>query len=73
MGLSKLFFLVASYEFAYFTSRRSGRSFFMGLRYFSISISSFIDSLYIHNFPRSDIGVNFIVSIELNRFFLLFI
>lgn len=63
MGLSKLFLLVASYEFAYFTSRRSGRSFFMGLRYFSIGLSSFIDSLYDHIFPGTDSSINYYVSI----------
>ena len=75
LGLSKLFVLVASYEYAYLASRRSGRSFFMGIRYFAISASAFIDSLYIHVFPGTDTTVNFVVcylSIEnsyfVNRF-----
>ena len=71
MGLSKLFLLVTSYEFAYFASRRSGRSLFMGLRYFSIGASSFVDSLYIHIFPGTDASVNFIVRIASNYFALL--
>ena len=70
MGLSKLFLIVASYEFAYFTSRRSGRSFFMGLRYFSIGLSSFIDSLYNHVFPGTDINTNYFVSTCQLSFFL---
>ena len=70
MGLSKLFVIVASYEFPYFASRRSGRSFFMGIRYFAIGLSSFIDTLYDPFFPGTNINVDYVVSVRSNDFLL---
>ncbi|CAF4361887.1 unnamed protein product, partial [Adineta steineri] len=44
MGVSEVFAMVASYEFAYFAAPQSAQSLFMSLRFASIGVSSFIGS-----------------------------
>ncbi len=63
MGLSELFALVASYEFAYFAAPRSAQSLFMSLRFVSIGISSFIGTAYITVFSTYSVKMDFSVSI----------
>lgn len=62
MGFSELFLMVASFEFAYYASPRSAQTLFMSLRFCSLGISSFVGSLFIYVFPRTDIYLDFTVS-----------
>ena len=48
MGLSELFIMVASYEYAYFSAPVSGQSLFMSLRFCLIGLSSIVGVLYIN-------------------------
>ena len=52
IGLSELFSMVASYEFAYFAAPRSGQSLFMSLRFAAAGVAVFIDLLYSHWFLK---------------------
>ncbi len=65
MGLSELFAMVASYEFAYFAAPRSAQSLFMSLRFVSIGISSLIGSGFIAAFPTTSFNLDFSVSIKI--------
>lgn len=69
MGLSELFVMVASFEFAYFTSRRSAHSLCMSLRFCSIGISAFMSSIYIAFFSENGISLDFNVSVKFNEHF----
>lgn len=46
IGLSELFSMVASYEFAYFAAPRSGQSLFMSVRFAAAGVAVFVDYLY---------------------------
>ncbi len=72
MGLSELFAMIASYEFAYLAAPRSGQSLFMSLRFCSLGISSFISTGYMYVFPTTSFVLNFSVSIKSNNFLSLF-
>ncbi len=69
MGLSELFAMVASYEFAYFAAPRSAQSLFMSLRFVSIGISSLIGSGFIAAFPTTSFNLDFSVSIKIKHTF----
>ncbi|CAM2697840.1 unnamed protein product [Rotaria socialis] len=47
MGLSEVFGMVASFEFAYLAAPRSAQSFIMSLRFCSLGLSSFISDAYV--------------------------
>jgi hypothetical protein len=69
MGLSELFAMVASYEFAYFAAPRSAQSLFMSLRFVSLGISSFIGSGFIAAFPTTSFNLDFSVSVKIEHTF----
>ena len=62
MGLSEIFAMVASYEFAYYAATRSAQSLFMSLRFCLSGISSFIGAAYVYFFPTTSVQLNFLVS-----------
>ena len=64
MGFSELFLMVASFEFAYYASPRSAQTLFMSLRFFSLGVSSFLRSLFIYIYPRTDVYLDFTVSLN---------
>ncbi|CAF3803016.1 unnamed protein product [Adineta steineri] len=59
MGVSEVFAMVASYEFAYFAAPQSAQSLFMSLRFASIGVSSFIGSGFMAWFPTSSFNIDF--------------
>lgn len=63
MGVSELFVMVASYEFAYFAAPRSAQTLFMSLRFLTIGLSSFIGSGYIAAFKSDEYSLDFAVSL----------
>ena len=65
MGISELFVMVASYEFAYFAAPRSAQTLFMSLRFFTIGLSSFIGSGYIAAFRTNSFMLDFSVSLKM--------
>ena len=69
MGLSELFVMVASFEFAYFASRRSTHSLFMSLRFCSIGVSSFLGWMYMAVFSGTTTLLDFSVSVKLEKSF----
>jgi hypothetical protein len=69
MGISELFAMVASYEFAYFTAPRSAQSLFMSLHFCSVGVSSFISAAYIYIFPTTKFVVDFTVSVKIEKDF----
>ena len=68
MGLSELFIMAASFEFAYFASRRSTHSLFMSLRFCSIGVSSFIGWIYMTIFAETGTLLDFKVSVRSDKF-----
>lgn len=62
MGLSEVFGMVASYEFAYMAAPRSAQSLIMSLRFCSLGLSSFLGEAYVSIFSKSkdifDFGVS---------------
>ena len=72
MGLSELFVMTASFEFAYFASRRSTHSLFMSLRFCSIGTSSFIGWIYMAIFARTATVLDFGVSVSRDKSFSFF-
>jgi hypothetical protein len=75
MGISELFVMVASFEFAYFAAPRSAQTLFMSLRFCAIGVSSFIGTGYIAAFKTKSTSLDFSVSIEFTNsiFVILFI
>ena len=65
MGLSELFIMVASFEYAYFAAPRSAQSLFMSLRFCSAGISSFIGAAYVAYYPSPSFQLDFGVSTEI--------
>lgn len=61
MGISEIFAMVASYEFAYYAATRSAQSLFMSLRFCLQGISSFIGAAYVYFFPTNYVQLNFLV------------
>ena len=61
IGLSELFTLVGSYEYAYFCAPRSAQALFMSLRFCTLGLSSYIGAAFLYAFPTSKISVNFTV------------
>lgn len=61
MGLSEIFAMTASYEFAYYAARRSAQSLLMSLRFFLLGVLSFIGALCIYIYtqlPNKPISVS---------------
>jgi hypothetical protein len=65
MGVSELFVMVASFEFAYLAAPRSAQTLFMSLRFCAIGLSSFIGTGYIAAFKTKSSSLDFTVSIEI--------
>jgi len=65
LGLGELFAMIASFDFAYFCSPRSGHSLFMTLRFCALGLSSFISVAYISIFSGQSNKFDFSVSILL--------
>ncbi|CAF1271791.1 unnamed protein product [Adineta ricciae] len=59
MGLSEVFAMLASFEYAYFAAPRSAQSLFMSLRFVSIGIASFIGSGLINLYPNTSFTLDF--------------
>ncbi len=64
MGISEVFAMVASFEFAYFAAPRSAQSLIMSLRFCSLGLSSFIGDGYIKIFTSKNKEFEFDVSIS---------
>jgi hypothetical protein len=62
IGLSQLFGMVASYEYAYLAAPRSGQSLFMSLHFCSIGMSFLIGTIYFNVFPSTNVDIDFKVS-----------
>jgi peptide/histidine transporter 3/4 len=63
MGLSEVFGMVASFEFAYLAAPESAQSLIMSLRFCSLGLTSFIGEAYVKIFTESDEKFEFEVSI----------
>ena len=63
IGISQLFTMIASYEYAYFGAPRSAQSLFMSLHFCSAGLSSFINTAFINAFASQEIDLDFAVSI----------
>lgn len=64
MGLSEIFGMVASFEFAYFAAPRSAQSLIMSLRFCSLGLSSFIGDAYVKAMTVNIKTFDFDVSIK---------
>jgi hypothetical protein len=67
MGISELFVIVASSEFAYFAAPRSAQSLFMSLRFSAAGIASLIGTVYSNVLLKpanEDLNSNVSVKIE---------
>ena len=64
MGISELFVMVASFEYAYVAAPRSAQSLFMSLRFCSVGISSFINAALIKAFSTPSIHLDYSVSVN---------
>ena len=65
IGLSEIFAMVATYEFAYYAARRSAKSLFMSLRFCLLGILSFVGALGVYVYPqitiqKSAVSIGFI-------------
>ena len=58
MGLSEIFVMVASFEYAFFAAPRSAQTLFMSLRFFSLGISSFLATGYMAIFAKGTSRLN---------------
>lgn len=65
MGMSEVFVMVASFEYAYAAAPRSARSLFMSLRFCFVGISSFINAACIKAFPTPSFILDYSVSVNL--------
>lgn len=63
MGLSEVFALVASYEFAYYAAPRSARSLFMSLRFCLVGTLSSTTAACVYFFPKQS-DPSFTVSVH---------
>lgn len=64
MGLSEVFGMIASYEFAYYAAPLSAQSLFMSLRFCSIGIASFLGAAYSTIFSPTSMKLDFSVSLK---------
>jgi dipeptide/tripeptide permease len=64
MGISEIFAMVASFEYAYFAAPRSAQTLFMSLRFCSLGISSFIATGYFIIFSNIPSKLDFRVCIK---------
>ena len=62
MGLSEVFAMLASFEYAYFAAPRSGQTLFMSLRFCSLGISSYLANVYFAIFSHLPSKLDFTVS-----------
>lgn len=72
IGLSELFAVVASYEFAYFAAPRSAQSLFMSFRFTAAGIASFIGIGLSNSFltpADNDVNSNVSIKTEVLLFF----
>jgi hypothetical protein len=69
MGVSEIFAMVASFEYAYFAAPRSAQTLFMSLRFCSLGISSFIATGYFTIFSKLSSKLDFSVCIRRYRSF----
>jgi hypothetical protein len=67
MGISEVFAMVASFEFAYLAAPRSAQALIMSLRFFSLGFSSFIGDIYMILFTSKNEKFEFSVSILFNE------
>ena len=65
IGLSELFAMVASYEFAFFAAPCSAQSLFVNVRFLSIIVASFLGATYTVIFSDNWLTFDFSVSIKL--------
>ena len=63
MGISEVFAMVASFEFAYLAAPRSAQALIMSLRFFSLGFASFLGDVYMILFTAQDEKFDFAVSI----------
>jgi hypothetical protein len=63
MGISEVFAMVASFEFAYLAAPRSAQSLIMSLRFCSLGLASFIGDAYVKVFTKTNEKFEFDVSI----------
>jgi len=61
IGLSQIFLMVGSYEYAYFCAPRSAQALFMSLRFCTLGLSSFISVAFLYAFPTTKIHIDFTV------------
>jgi hypothetical protein len=74
IGLSELFAVVASYEFAYFAAPRSAQSLFMSLRFTAAGVASFIGIAFSNAFLKAaNEDSNSNVSVKSNNILLFYI
>lgn len=67
IGLSEIFAVLPSFEYAYFASPRSGQTLFMSLRFCSMGASSFLGYGYMATVAAPSNSLNFSVRINIDR------
>ena len=65
MGLSEIFAMLASFEYAYFAAPRSAQTLFMSLRFCSLGVSSYLANGYFAIFKNTRSGLDFSVSMRI--------
>ena len=68
MGLSEIFAMVGTYEFAYYAAPRSGQSLYMGVRFFLLGLSPAFSAGYMLLFQELSVPRNFSVSFNNSSF-----
>ena len=52
MGISEIFAMTASFEYAYFAAPRAAKTLFMSIRFCSVGVASFLNALYLYLFQQ---------------------
>jgi len=68
MGFSEIFFMVASFEYAYFSAPRSAQTLFMSLRFCSIGVAALIGVAYMAILAKPNLVLDFGVSIKTKQY-----